>query len=129
MCKRGEIWWADIPKQENSRVQSGVRPVLIIANNKATKHSPVFQCVPLTTVIKKTELPTHVILTSGNLEKKTMALVEQTGLINSSDLKEKIGNISIRDMIEIEDAIAVQFGMENFIYRIMNKFRTLNTAS
>lgn len=111
MCKRGDIYWAEIPKQENSQNQAGYRPVLIIANDMATLHSPTFQCVPLTGTIKKEDFPTHVILTSGGLSRKTMALVEQVTSYDRYMLKERIGTISESDMREINNAIMIQLGL------------------
>ena len=41
--KAGDVVWAKIPKSEDkeSQLQSGVRPILILGNTKATKHSPI----------------------------------------------------------------------------------------
>ena len=36
-----DIWTADIPTLQNSHVQYGRRPVVIVSNNSANDHSPV----------------------------------------------------------------------------------------
>ena len=40
MCKRGDIYYVDFGKREGSK-QGGIRPALVVSNNKANKHSPV----------------------------------------------------------------------------------------
>lgn len=40
MCKRGDIYYVDFGEKDGSK-QGGVRPALVVSNNKANKHSPV----------------------------------------------------------------------------------------
>lgn len=108
MCKRGDIYWAQIPVTENSNIQNGRRPVLVVSNNKANQFSPTIHVIPLTTEIKKQNLPVHVMLYSGDLKEETMALVEQMSLIDKHRLRGKIGTISDIDMKNIARAIRVQ---------------------
>ena len=61
MCRRGEIYNVDFGNNENSYKQCGVRPALVVSNNRANENSPVVTVVPLTArVWKKKYLPTHV---------------------------------------------------------------------
>ena len=46
MCKRGDIYYVDFGEKDGSK-QGGVRPALVVSNNKANKHSPVVTVVPL----------------------------------------------------------------------------------
>ena len=46
MCKRGDIYYVDFGEKTGSE-QGGIRPVLVVSNNKANKHSPVVTVVPL----------------------------------------------------------------------------------
>lgn len=60
MCKRGDIYYVDFGEKAGSE-QGGVRPALVVSNNKANKHSPVVTVIPLSArVWKKKYLPTHV---------------------------------------------------------------------
>lgn len=56
--KRGEVYYFNLP-DTNTHVQSGVRPCVIVSNNKGNKFSPTLIIVPITTKTKKS-LPTHL---------------------------------------------------------------------
>ena len=110
--KRGDVFWAKLPKLEDSRIQAGVRPVIITSNVMALKYSPVIQYIPVTTEIKKTSLPVHVGLNNGFFPRPSMALVEQEGCIDKNRLMEKIGTLSEKDMLKIDRAILIQRGID-----------------
>ena len=61
MCMRGDIFFVDFGEHGNSHKQSGVRPAVIVSNNRNNRNSPVVTVVPLSArVWKKKYLPTHV---------------------------------------------------------------------
>lgn len=65
MCKRGDIHFVDFGKNIDTSKQYGIRPIVIISNNKANDHSSVITVVPLTSRInKKRFLPNHVYIPS-----------------------------------------------------------------
>lgn len=109
--KRGDIFWAKLPKLEGSRIQAGVRPVIVTSNKMALKHSPVIQYIPITSEIKKTSLPVHVELNNSFFPRPSMALVEQEGCIDKNRLMERIGTLSKEDMFKIDKAILTQRGI------------------
>mgnify|MGYP000211214844 CR=1 FL=1 len=55
MCKRGDIYYVDFGEKDGSK-QGGVRPALVVSNNKANKHSPVVTVVPLSARVWKKEV-------------------------------------------------------------------------
>ena len=59
--KRGEVYLVDL-KNTYCNVQSGKRPCLIVQNNCGNVHSPTIVVVPITTKIKKTYMPVHVVI-------------------------------------------------------------------
>ena len=118
---RGDVFWAKLPKLENSRIQAGVRPVIITSNEMALKHSPVIQYIPVTSEIKKTNLPVHVGLNNSFFPRPSMALVEQEGCIDKNRLMEKIGTLSEKDMLNIDRAILTQRGIN--IYDMMRNMK------
>lgn len=115
MCKRGDIYYADFGVKMDSCEQGGIRPAVVVSNNKANANSPVITVVPLTTKIwKKPYLPTHVQIpysvTTG-LHRKSMALAEQVETIDKKKLTEKIGEISDDLLMEqITVALQIQIG-------------------
>ena len=58
--------------------QKGWRPGVVLQNNVGNLHSPNLIALPLTTVLKKTNLPTHVVIPSvgSGLDKDSMVLCE-----------------------------------------------------
>lgn len=107
ILNRGDIFYARLPELKGSHIQTGVRPVIIISNRMALKHSPVIQYIPITSKQSKAKLPVHVDLDTDFL-KPSVALVEQEGCIDKTRLLEKVGKLSKRDMMKIELAILKQ---------------------
>ena len=112
MCMRGDIFYVDFGKGIGSK-QGGVRPALIVSNNKANRNSPVITVVPLTARIwKKRYLPTHVRIYGSGLSKPSMALAEQVETLDKSNLKEKIGEVSDEAVMDqVTRALQIQIGV------------------
>ena len=115
MCVRGDIYYADLPQEnEKSQLQEGLRPIIILSNNRANLHSPVISYAPITSKRKK-DLPTHVKLKSGQygLSYNSIILCEQIHSIDKNKLKEKLGFIRPSDsiMISINKALSIQLGL------------------
>lgn len=115
MCRRGEIYNVDFGCNENSFKQCGIRPALIVSNNRANKNAPVVTVVPLTTrVWKKKYLPTHVQIpleASVGLSKPSMALAEQVETLDKIYIMEKLGEVLDELVMEqITIALQIQIG-------------------
>ena len=59
--KRGDIFYADLSPVVGSE-QGGVRPVLIIQNNRGNRHSSTVLVAAITSKVGKADIPTHVFL-------------------------------------------------------------------
>ena len=90
--KRGDLYLADLSFAVGSE-QTGVRPVLIIQNNKGNKYSPTTIIVCLSSKIhSKAKIPTHYLLPELNgLKYPSMVLCEQIKVIDKDRLIKKIG--------------------------------------
>lgn len=109
LIRRGDIFYIDIPKDQNDKhKQIGCRPCIIISNDLNNKHCSRVQYIPLTSKVNKTKLPTHVSLKSTKLERESIALCECIDAIDVSFIKEKIGVVSPSDMRNIDIGIAIQ---------------------
>lgn len=116
MCRRGDIYFINFGKSTRTYKQSGIRPAVIVSNNKANEFSPVITVVPLTGKInKKRDLPTHVFIPTfaGNgLKKPSIALAEQVESIDKENLIDKRGTITSKlVMDDITRAIQIQVGV------------------
>lgn len=115
MCKRGDIYYVDFGDDYNSSKQCGIRPAVVVSNNRANEHSPIITVVPLTSKIhKKPSLPTHVLIPYSadcGLDRSSMALAEQVETIDKAQLRDKKGNISDKGVMrQITRALQVQIG-------------------
>ena len=97
MCRRGDVYYVLFGHNIESCKQSGIRPAVIVSNNRANFYSPVITVVPLTSRIhKKRSLPTHVYIPRGcgtGLPKSSMAkkyLLEKKGAVADIAVMEKI---------------------------------------
>lgn len=125
--RRGDIFYIDIPKDpSNPRRQYGIRPCVIRTNNGNNKFCDIVDYVPLTSVIKKPDLAPHTVLESTYcLPRKSMALCEQWGSIDKKFIKEKIGRVSDKDMLNIDVAFIRQQGINIFmLIKNMNEYAT-----
>lgn len=113
--ERGDILIADLGRIPDTSIQSGVRPVVVISNDKANTYSPVLTVVPVTSKIyKKRYLPTHVILTymdAPGIGRYSLALAEQVTSIATSSVGKKIGKVRPEALARIIQAVEVQIGV------------------
>ena len=111
MCKRGDIYMARLSDGEGS-LQQGIRPVLIISNDKCNEHSPVITIVPFTSR-RKNPLPTHVLIKKCGLTRPSLCLAEQIMSLNKCQLKEKLGSILETEYAEkVDKAIKIQLNVQ-----------------
>ncbi len=110
--KRGEIYYADLSPVVGSE-QGGMRPVLIVQNDVGNKFSPTVIAAAITSQINKARLPTHIELSAGSfgLSKDSVVLLEQIRTLDKRRLRERMGRIDGVLMHQIDDAIAVSFGI------------------
>lgn len=92
--KRFDIYLYDFGKNEGS-IQSGLRPVLVIQDDRLNENSPTTIVAAITTATKKLYLPSHVFIGQEyGLEKPSMVMMEQIRVINQTKLIRFIGHVS-----------------------------------
>ena len=110
--KRGDIYYADLSPVVGSE-QGGLRPVLIIQNDIGNRYSPTVIASAITSRMGKTRLPTHIDIYAekAGLAKDSVILLEQIRTLDKQRLKEKMGHLDDGMMNEVNNAIAVSFGL------------------
>ena len=76
--------------------QGGIRPAVIVQNNKGNKFSPTVLVIPMTSEIKKVNMPTHNIMHKtkfNGLDEDSMLLGEQTTVIDKRRILYKRGSL------------------------------------
>jgi len=110
--KRGELYYADLSPVIGSE-QGGVRPVLVVQNDVGNKYSPTVIVAAITSQINKAKIPTHIELgVTYGLTKDSVLLLEQIRTLDKRRLKEKMGHLDGAVMAQVNNAIAVSFGLE-----------------
>ena len=111
MIKRGELYYADLSPVVGSE-QGGVRPVLVVQNDIGNKYSPTIIAAAVTSKINKAKLPTHIELKAleYGLSKDSVVLLEQIRTLDKKRLKERIGELSPKTMILVDDALLISLG-------------------
>ena len=107
--KRGQIVMLDLPTVSGS-VQNGLRPCVIISNNKANKFSPNVIAVPLTSRNKK-DMPTHYLLEPS----------KRNGLrVASTVLAEQILTVSknLKNERSPEILLLIEYGLYSFLTNV-----------
>ena len=110
--KRGDIFYADLSPVVGSE-QGGLRPVLIIQNDVGNRYSPTVIAAAITSRMGKTRLPTHIDIYADQvgLAKDSVILLEQIRTLDKRRLREKMGHLDDDVMEEVNNAIAVSFGL------------------
>ena len=97
---RGKIIMVDLPMSNNS-IQGGLRPCLVVSNNKGNQYSPVLIVVPITSRQTKKPMPTHFHIEPSlmnGLTKKSIALAEQIITIGKEMVVDVIGELNLSEM-------------------------------
>ena len=116
--RRGDIFYADLSPVVGSE-QGGLRPVLIIQNDVGNRYSPTVIAAAITSRMGKTKLPTHIDVYADRvgLSKDSVILLEQIRTLDKRRLREKMGHLDDDVMEEVNNAIAVSFGLHEGIRR------------
>lgn len=113
--RRGMLVLADLGRHINDSVQGGIRPVVVLSNNRCNNHSSVITVVPLSTKIhSKKNLPTHVFINATEnygLERHSIALCEQVTILPIGKIIDfEYGELNKEVMQEITEAVQIQIG-------------------
>lgn len=109
---RGEIYYADLSPVVGSE-QGGIRPVLIIQNDRGNRFSPTVIAAAITSRTDKPDLPTHIPIdpTRCGLTRNSIVLLEQIRTIDKRRLREKTGCLDAASMGRVDRALEVSMGL------------------
>ena len=112
--KRGDIYYADLSPVIGSE-QGGIRPVLIVQNDVGNRFSPTVIAAAITSQTGKAKMPTHIELAASccGLPKDSVILLEQIRTLDKRRLREHMGHLDEEQMHQVDDAIAVSFGLHD----------------
>ena len=105
--QRGEVWWVDFNPSIGGEIQK-IRPAVIISNNASNKMLDRVQVVPITSNTSKCYPCEAYVEIDGKLSK---AMADQLATVSKLRLKTKMGQISEKNMVDLERAIKTQLDL------------------
>ena len=110
--RRGEIYLVNLDPTVGSE-QGKTRPALIIQNDVGNEFSPVTIIAPISSQPAKKQYPTEVWITpqESGLELKSRVLLNQIRTVDKSRLQKKVGQLSTKKMMEVNQAVQISLGL------------------
>ena len=114
---RGDVIYVDLGQHPKSSVQSGIRPCIVVSNDKNNHYANVLSVCPCSCKLK--DIPVHVRLqpkdVNGYFEKESDFLAEQIVTVDRRKVISKAGRIpkDSRAMQAIDNAIRLQLGLSS----------------
>ena len=113
--QRYDIVKAKIKYRGEGSVQVKERPYVIVSNPIGTKHATIITVMPLTSKIKKTNMPVHGCLEANGengLQLYSMVMGEQIITISKTEVTEKLGTVIKKEDRKIVSFNGLFFGTE-----------------
>lgn len=108
--KRGDIYYAKL-KKTGDHIQDGVRPCLIVQNDKGNEYSPNTIVVPITTATKN-NLATHVHIPHGRAIRGTILCEAVVTISKDKILKNrKSDHLDKEMMAKVDKALKTSVGL------------------
>ncbi len=118
--ERGDIYYVDLGYNMDSE-QNGIRPCVVIQNNKGNENASIVQVAPITSK-KKQLLPSHVFLTKEDgMREDSIVCLEQIKSVSKRRLfhngqPKKILRLSKEKIFEVDVAIEKQLGLIDIVF-------------
>lgn len=115
MLKKGDIIWFENKNRYSKHVQMGKRPAVILQNDIGSHYGTTYIIAMMTTKIKKTYLPTHVIIENSALKRRSMVMLEQILTIDELDIIERVGSLTFEESQKVDEACLSSLGLKKLI--------------
>lgn len=111
IVKRGDIVLCDLGFGEGSE-QSGIRPCVVIQNDKGNRYSTTLIVAAITSSSSKAKIPTHIEIDEKcGLDKASVILCEQIRTIDKNRVKKFIGSVNREVREKIDKALMISIEM------------------
>ncbi len=112
--RRGKIYYADLSPSVGSE-QGGIRPVIVVQNDKGNQYGPTIIIAPITSQInKRRDLPIHYYIRKvPGLKSPGVVLLEQIRTIDKKRVIKYLGQASKRQMNQLDKVLERSLGLKN----------------
>ena len=109
--KRGDVYRANLDPVQGSE-QGGIRPVVIVQNDRGNQSSPTVIVAPFTSQQKKRMLRTHVAVfpPEGGLKYPSQILCEQLRTLEKTRLSRYLGTLGADTLRLVDAALEAALG-------------------
>lgn len=110
--RRGDIFIANLDPVVGSE-QGGVRPVVVVQNERGNRFSPTVICAAMTSKLTKNDLPTHVWVAAkdSGLRSDSLVLCEQLRTLEKQRLQTRVGHVDDLVIRRVETALRAALGL------------------
>jgi mRNA interferase MazF len=111
--RRGEVWWADLPRPSGSEPGSR-RPVVIVQANEFTRSRiGTVIAATITSNLTLAAAPGNVSLTkrSVGLDRESVVNISQIITLDKTFLSERVGRLPEGKLREVEDGLRLVFAL------------------
>ncbi len=111
--RRGDIYYADLTQYLGSE-QGGIRPVVVIQNNRGNFHAPTLIVATVTSRSdKKLSQPTHFLIRkNAALAKPSVVQLEQIFTIDKQRVQRYLGKLTAREQQGIDKALFTSLALK-----------------
>lgn len=109
--KRGQIFYTKLESVVGSE-QGGIRPVLILQNDKDNRYCPTTIVATITSRKEKGRVPVHIPILAGGLSKESVVHLEQIRTIDKQRLLRYVAWLDESIMQQINRAIEISLGLK-----------------
>lgn len=113
--KRGQICYYNFP-ESGKCVQKGIRPCLVVGNNKQNAFSEIVVVVPITSSKNKRPLPTHVEIPEGYSVYGTV-VCEQIITASLEKLRPTTDYFDEEMMEKVDEALGIELDISHFMIK------------
>ena len=130
-----EIWDIDLPKYNDERdrhIQTGIRPCILISNDRNNTYSPNVTIIPITSQ-SKSLLPTHIYFNNTlaqryGLQKESTVLCEGMTHVSKKRLLKKRGEVyDPKVILALYKGILTQITNNSISTKILGSLLNLNS--
>jgi mRNA interferase MazF len=104
---RGEVWRVEFEPSIGTEIKK-MRPAVIVSNDAANRNLPRVMAMPLTSNTDRVYPGEAAVTVDG---RRSKAMADQIMAADKRRLKTRLGTLSRADMLAVEDAIKLHFGL------------------